>query len=356
MKWMIPQPMQPFSLEYGDRCLLPGTSFVIQAFPCCVKLSPLSAPLCPVAEVALEGTGYVQKFMIQQNIRKQAVAVRSTFDQGLLALKIFQEQGAIWLEVTRSTLLSASLSWQNEKIPLEKGNRLKLHEASLHKEPRELETLFLGVTKKQDWRAMLRRQSLAEVLPALFQIGQMYEAQEKGQEQWLVLQQLDRALQSGDHGQIEPALKQLTFQPFLPFMIPSKYDLEYRGAFRGVETEAAQEEDLLAWGARCIRKLFIQQNREGVLLLPHLLSAFPSGYLSNVKTPDFLCDLVWAKRKPLRIRIRAMKKGQATLHFPKGIKSCRLRKGREQKGMDFFSGQSVSFSPSEVFLLDRFQK
>ncbi len=262
----IKERLRPFSHLPGARCLIPGTSTEVVAYP--TKL------IVGGKELLLGVEGPLKTFTLMQDVERGCVT-------------IFSEKYCMHI-------------WPDGEVSEKKppaGNP---------------ERLFLGCTKKQEWEEMKRRIDMCEIFPLWFQLGQKMEA--KGS--FSLLEECQEAVASHRPERIVPAFKRLFQVGFGGLMVPRRRDEDFQGiCLDEVEGDTAI---LLSEGSRLIRSCFL----EGEHLLPNLPPEFPAGKLCTDQI-----DIEWTKKQVRRVVVRSAT--EPTLIFPRAIKRYRVTKKGE---------------------------
>ena len=146
MKITIAQRLRPFSHLPGASCVIPWSSFKVQAFPALLIFENLNT--FEKHEYKLDWKGPVKEFTLELDLEKGVVWVYG---------KTLEGHRRICIEM------------QEAGIAIDK----KLVVSGAQVMPHPVERLSLGMSKKLDWELVLRRQEMAEILPIWFRLGQM---------------------------------------------------------------------------------------------------------------------------------------------------------------------------------------
>jgi hypothetical protein len=182
------------------------------------------------------------------------------------------------------------------------------------------ERLSLGSHKTLDWELVKRRRNLTEIFPVWFQLGQMVphvEAPKVG---------TAGLLKEVDKREVVPHFLKLFMAGFRGILSPRLNDELHQGILISSESVDACPLILLAEGAKLIRALFFQEEKEGWALLPNLPPEFHAGRFLNLRSSvgDEI-DLEWSKKLLRRVTIRAAQTCTIALRFQKALKSYRVQ-------------------------------
>ena len=136
----IRERLRPFSHQRGAKCLLPGTSVQIQAFPHLLHIGSL--------EIPLDNDPLNRDSTLQQDLERNCVWV---FGKNFRIKLTAKPDGVEMILNKKSIFFPMAL----EEII-----------------PKEIERLSLGSNKAQDWDLILRRFDLKEILPPLYFLSQ----------------------------------------------------------------------------------------------------------------------------------------------------------------------------------------
>lgn len=131
--------MNPFSRSLGTKCLVPGSSLVVEAFPTRIF----------VGEHILDLPRGGQNFLVEQDLQKNEVRIAS----GTHRVRVGFARGGVSVFDRKEELLHIP------HIPPPQPPKFRL---------------FLGSHKKLDWTRVMDRCSIAEFLPILSTLGQKY--------------------------------------------------------------------------------------------------------------------------------------------------------------------------------------
>lgn len=329
MKITIAERLKPFSHTPGALCLIPGTSWEIEAFPALIRLEKKY-------ELSLHITGPVKDFTLEQDLEKNSVSVFGKAKEGFYRLLFEGKTGGIDV-----TILNAPIGFLVNGKPLRAHERLFFADDIEFFLPKIWERLSLGVSKVQDWDLVLRRFDLREILPVLYGLSQKLPYQQPQP-----LTGTGRLLAEGN-------LEAFCRAAFSKILIPRLNDDQHQGLVS--ETSAGTNPCILLQEAyRQIRSLFFEEEGNVLKILP--ACDFPAGRMTRVQVSEIgEIDLEWASSTLRRGILRAAVSGEVAI-APKGLHSFRVRTTPSQRGSRHPSGEPLQVESGKTYFLDRFHR
>lgn len=322
MKIKIAERLRPFSLIPGAACVIPGSSFVIEAFPTLLRIAG--------REWKMPLTGPITGFTVQQDLEKNAVLIFGRAKEGYFRIRV---------EATGSGFQITS-----EKGPLKSAH---IDAEVLYLSKPIFERLSLGSHKSQDWDQVQRRCDLKEILPVLFCLGQKIPL--------IPPQPLTgtaRLLEwPDDRRGLSSAIEAFFKAAFKNILVPRLRDDQHQGL---APEEPIQGDPffLLQEGAKKIRSLFFRQNERRLSFLPNLPIPFDSGRMLGIQAPGIgEIDFEWSKKILRRIILRATTSGEVLFELQNEIKTFRAGKKKKLK-----RDEPLLLEIGKTYHLDRFQK
>ncbi|HEX4840410.1 MAG TPA: hypothetical protein VFU89_08220 [Rhabdochlamydiaceae bacterium] len=332
MKITIAERLRPFSHLPGASCVIPWSSYKLQAFPAMLIFENLrtfekhEVPLVP-----LGWKGPVKEFTVELDLEKGVVWVYGKTVDGHRRLCIeMQEDG---IAIDKRVVVSAA--------------RLVTH---------PIERLSLGMSKKLDWELVARRQEMAEILPVWFRLGQMVPSG------GTVKVGTASLLQECEKLDVTETYLKLFLTGFEGILCPRLSDTSYQG----IVPEGKFSESpliLLTEGMKYIRALFFKETDQSWEFLPCLAPEFHAGRVVELTTKaGDKIDFEWSKKSLQKVVIHAESSREIFLSIPKPFNFCRLRtspgdKGdRGEKGSRHFFEKSLRLLSGQKLFLDRFEK
>lgn len=320
----IAQRYRPFSHLPGSRCLIPGTGYVVEAYPTLIRIKDLKGTL--IKEVLIDVQGPLKQFTQVQDLERGCVTLLSEL-------------------YTLHVLPTLEISFQkNPPLP-----------PLISKE-----RLSLGSHKKQEWQGIRQRLDFREIFPLWFRLGSLLSLPPSVEEHrgtFSLLQQCRAACVAHRPEWIIPAFERLFLCGFGHLLVPRTMDEDYHGILKSHELPSLDPLYLLSEGAALIRSLFLMNEGHEITILPNLPPEFFAGRMVNLMTPPYgSIDLEWSKKTIRRLQFHATTTGEILLHFRPSITQYRLRQNREERGRVCANGESLVIKSGSHYLLDQFQK
>jgi hypothetical protein len=322
MKIKIAERLRPFSLIPGASCVLPGSCFVLEAFPTQLRIAG--------REWKMPLTGPVTGFTLQQDLEKNCVYVFGKAKEGYFRVRVEASDSGFQITAEKGPLKSAFIE---AEVP--------------YVSKILFERLSLGNHKSQDWDQVQRRCDLKEILPVLFCLGQKIPLLPPqpltGTARLLELPE--------DRKQLPAALEALFKAAFRNILVPRLMDDQHQGLVVE-EPGLGNPFFLLQEGAKRVRALFFKQNERRLSFLPNLPIPFDSGRMLGLQAPGIgEIDIEWSKKILRRVILRATTSGEVLFDLQNEIKSFRVGKKKKLK-----SNEPLLLEAGKTYNLDRFQK
>jgi len=319
MKITIAERLKPFSHVPGATCVIPWSSYKVQAFPALLIFEDLMT--FQKHEYHLGWKGPVLDFTLELDLEKGVVWVYG---------KTLDGHRRICIQMTE------------EGIAIDK--KLVLPGAKVN--PHSLERLSLGMSKTLDWEKVTRRHLMAEIFPIWFRLGQM------------VPQGAGTAgfLDEDEKRDIAAVYLKLFLAGFEGILAPRLSDTDHQGIvpegfFSGSPLA------LLSEGAKSIRSLFFKESSQSWDFLPCLSPEFHAGRFIQMETKaGDKIDFEWSKKLLKKVIIHAESEREILISVPKPLKSCRLRTSLKEKGTRHLMEKPLVLMPGQILFLDRFEK
>ena len=308
MRIKIENKLRPFSHQPGTRCLIPYTTWEVEAFPSLLKFRDLASS--EKKEVCLQVKGPVKGFTLIQDLEKGRVEVVGRGQAGYFRQQITPEEYPFL-----------------KKFDLPKSNM----------------RLSFGVHKKQDWDLVKRRLEMVEVFPFWVRLSKLipeWTLPQKSVGTMLLLDEVENGsfFQAGFQGILSPRLN----------------DENHLGLIEEREVEGCPL-GLLHEGARRILSLFFEQEGSRVHILPRLPKDFHAGRIvSLMTTGGDVLDLEWSKKQIKKVILLPAKDSEVELVLKKGLKSYRIRKSLRQRGERQNASTPLQLKAGQTLYLDRF--
>jgi hypothetical protein len=323
MKITIAERLKPFSHLPGASCVIPWSSYKVQAFPALLIFENLNT--FEKHEYKLDWKGPVKEFTLELDLEKGVVWVYGKTLEGHRRICIEMQEAGIAID---------------KKLVIS-GTRLM---------PYPVERLSLGMSKKLDWELVSRRQEMAEILPIWFRLGQMVPLSGKAKVGTASL------LQECEKLEVTTNYLKLFLAGFEGVLCPRLSDT----AHQGIVSEGKFSESpliLLTEGAKYIRALFFKETDKSWDFLPCLSPEFHAGRFVQLTTKaGDKIDFEWSKKLLQKVMIHSESDREMIICLPKPLTSCRLRTSLKEKGIRHFFEKPLRLAPSQKLFLDRFEK
>jgi hypothetical protein len=296
MKIAIAQKLRPYSHIPGAMCALPGTRFIVEAFPTLIRIENLEIPI---------GDAPAPEFTLQQDLESNCVWV-------------FSKKYRLRIKARAD-----GIECNDRFFPIQMDFHL----------PEQWERLSLGKQKAQDWDLVWRRFDLAEILPVLYGLGQKIPA-------------VPPQPHTGTARLLDGDLEPLCRAAFHKILVPRLRD-DQRQGYCADEQALGNPFYLLQEAAQRIRSRFFRQQERRLRFFPD--SSFPAGRMTNVQAPGIgTLDFEWSKRRLRRAIIRAVSDGETLLE------GCSFRMKTDPKEKGKRRAEAFFAESGKTYFLDQF--
>jgi hypothetical protein len=325
MRWCEirkPRSLMPFSHRPGVRVGIPGTPYVVKAFP--TRLQILDEKDEVLKEHLFDGEGPIKGFTVFSDLERGAVSVVS--------------------DIYRYHILPT--------LEIQKGRKPPLSDA-----PKE--ELFLGSLKQLKWEAVAERLDPKEILPLWHRLGVLLSLPECSLEEvglYTLIAKCRFLCEQKEHAKMLTPLMQLFQAGFNDTLVARPLDTQYQGMVADLRQLPFPAYFLLSEGAHLIRSFFYQEIEGQPSFLPHLPSECFSGSMHHIDTRFGIFHFRWTKKQLREVWLEAKANATYTPHFQKGLKKCRLRQSVRDRGQSFVCGESFEINSGHDYVWDRFEK
>jgi hypothetical protein len=323
MKISIAERLKPFSHVPGASCVIPWSSYKVQAFPALLIFENLTD--FQKHEYRLSWKGPVLDFTLELDLEKGVVWVYGRTMEGYRRICIEMTDDGVSID-------------KKLMIPGTKVN------------PHSLERLSLGVSKALDWELVSRRHEMVEIFPIWFRLGQMVLKTGTAKVGTAAL------LQECEKSEVADIYLKLFLAGFEGILCPRLSDTDHQG----IVTEGHFSESpliVLTEGARYIRSLFFKETAESWSFLPCLSPEFHAGRFLQLETKiGDKIDFEWSKKLLQKVIIHSASEREILICLPKPLKSCRLRTSLKGKGSRHSMEKPLILASRQALFLDRFEK
>lgn len=360
----IAERLKPFSHVPGTSTILPGLGYQVQIFPCLIRVYHLkeSTPVL-LEEVEMGLTGPVEQFTVCNDLEKGRVSIGGKTADGWIRYHLVSAQQTKGVRLVADRVPVGGLKLRQKGIErvLQIHDDHDLIEESAAFTPYQLplcDRLSLGNHKAQEGELIRRRLCLAEIFPLWHRLGQLVPVEQMQNCQggtWALLDKCRQCVQHNKPEETEQAWIHLILAGFSSLFVPRLEDAEYQGLTQPLNACTLSPLALLSEGARLIRQLFVQQEQEKVMILPHLLPSLPYGRLLQVPLEGGgWISLEWTKKVIRRLIIYAAQDQDLLLQFRSNVRSYRLYQHTKDKGTRQECSSLLSLKKNCHYLFDNF--
>lgn len=307
------QYLHPFSHKLGACCLIPKTSYFVQAFPAKLFVFELNNVKKPIKEIILP---YANGITLQLDLESFCV-------------HIFSDKFSFYLN--------------HELILLKKRP----------KKEQGLERICFGITKKQEMERIAQRADMQEIFPIWFRLGQFFELPPLVEKKGIFSLIEDCEQKIGCKEEILQAFLTLFKASFRSIFLPRTEDDEWQNLFPSVDVKSSSLY-LFREGWRLIRQLIFIEQENTLHFLPHLPSKLVSGRAYDLHWTAGRLHLEWSKHKIRKVTVMVEKEIEIKIHSPNISAFCfQPLNGKKI----FYSENDAKFSLDKgIYIFNRFQK
>lgn len=328
---------RPFSHRPGTSYVLPGTSLVFTLFPTLIRWHDLSSTESG-AELRLQVTGPVDGFTSQINIERRFITVWGHAKEGYYKYRIQPDGQHFSITTFKDLALEGEYKESDQSI-----------------QPPEIERLYLGVSKKQEWELIQQRCDLKELIPIWYAMSQHAPACPCDEKSSLY-QQCNILIEHREIEKIGDAFVSLFKAAFSGVFVPRLQDDDHHG-FTLPPFFSSSPLGLLSTSRQTIRKLFVQLEENRVDILPTLPVEFHCGKFIQIKLGDYgELDIEWTKKTIRRLVFRCRKDAELQFLFQNHLKRFRSRITGSNQYSKVDCGETLEFVSGKTYLFDNFQK
>ena len=298
----ISQKFKPFANRPGTACLIPGSSWVVQAYPTLLRILGEKEH-----EIFLRLTGPIEQFTLMQDVDRQAVFVYGYAKEGYFNFKIFHVGKNVLVKLYRGNSIVCVINGAN--VSLNKGDIINVPVDDAGFKLDRKEYLHLGINKKLNWDMVEKRSDLREIFPVVFLLGQFISPYVDS-----------NFLSPSSYSEFKMVFKSM----FSGILVPTFDNGNSFGFDHDLSCEFASPVVLLRKMYEQVRKLFIYE-ADSIEILPTLYAEFHCGRMVDVELKDCIISLEWTKCNVRRLTIFAKKSSELVFKFTKEISSFRLR-------------------------------
>ncbi|MCB1212708.1 MAG: hypothetical protein KDK40_00250 [Chlamydiia bacterium] len=346
-------PLRPFSHHLGTTLLLPRSPLVVRCFP--TRLEFLSVDHLdkdtPLGSLEWRNSGPIEGFTVRFDMDRERVELWGHSEKGLFHY-IF------WWSGDHLQLKTRRLPSEIEGPFIEGSIACKVISGGEERAVHSSNNLYLGVSKKQEWESIARRNSLREFLPFLYRQGEWYpEIPPPTGGVGEIFSQWKQKIDESDASTCEKLIGSLFSTGYRDFCTPTLVDSFHRGYGLSQPTEDDRALAICSTFSELLRRHFVRCDDRKIHLLPLLLPSLRCGRLIGIELGEGnRLDLEWSKKEVRRCVLRIATPRPFQFVEAKGMQSFRLRRESEQMGKRFLVGDVLPIDTSGNYLLDQFTK
>jgi hypothetical protein len=363
-----------FSHEAGTYALIPLTNVSVTIFPCKIAIANKE-----IYFPTLKGP--VDDFTIMQDLEKGFITVYGTTIEGYFRYRLFSYDNNIRMHFEKlwqpTIELAIKSRFKKEKISVKEKGFLDIN-INHFTFAKGQEILSLGVNKTLDINLVQRRCDMKEILPLWLFIGSTMNFKEENHDgNMALLHDITKLIDNNQKHLLENSFMSAFKASFDGMFVPKLFDDKWLGILHqnskvnpglkaweyfileGVSSKRINKKHnpflILQEGSKLIRKMFFQQDKDSIYILPALPTAFTSGKFINIKCNNIgTLHLQWSKGIPFYMIFTANLDYDLKIVWPRGIKTLRLRGENMKKKISALD--NIKVKQGKTYLFDRFQK
>lgn len=345
---------RPFTHEVGQPVLVPGSNLILTLYPTRCECTLFGSSEV-VQTATFDTPSPAHEFEVMQDIQRQRVIVRASFNQGLLSYYITASEGKAYLKCTRSGV-ATTLRLQDREEALTQGARFTLlHQVSHNEYNREV-VLHMGCFKKQHLPSMQSRFSLSELLPFFFMLGKTYPDKSPWDlpilEEDHPLKALSEAVEVNDKETLPQIIQTLYRSSFRGLLAPI-FDQDHH--WGGAQVSGVDQQTFLVTLYKLVRSLFIRWDGKKLTLLPCLPKKCAAGRLQHMNLGSQLTiSFRWSKKRLFEVQMKAHEACTFSLDIKGYAHGYRYRENRAEKGERRETAE-FTLKARQTIYLDRWQ-
>lgn len=345
-----PRYLPLFSSKPGVKVALPGSEFIIQAFPTALRVF-----LCRsdgfelVRELFFLKLGVPQDWRVVLDSMRRIVCIEGRGANGFFRIRIDETEDGLSLRPTKGPL---EVQNHDQTTTLEKGEPLLLSQSAYVPVRFPMPRLLLGCNKAFNWDRISSSPEMNEVLPLWYQFGAASSLIEEPSS--TLFGSVIQSIRTKDAKAIFPSFEALFRAGIEGMFVPKREDNLFLGYEMPVWPEEMQLSSVLNHVATAIRALFLTEEGSVVDLLPCLPCECVSGRLLHEKLfSGHTIIIEWRKSVLRRVLLRADHDGLVTFRASLRTGYLRtLRKPGRKKQIQL--GEPIEVRQGEEYLLDNF--
>ena len=324
---------------------------IVKAYPTRLTIKPLDGNH-PTCSFAIKLKGPLKGFTLMQELEKGFVRIYGKAKEGNFSLRLKAEAFALTLKVEKSPKEGIFFLFEEGERWLDRTQTLDLvplSEKRVLKSP--IEKIHLGCHKKQDWTFVQRRLNLEEILPFWFALGSQSPHEPSHFEgAATLLRECEQAIERKDRLEIGSLFLKLFQVGFYGMLTPRLFDTDFQGILPEKPPTHKPAIVLLEYGAKLIKKLFLDIKDSTLFILPCLPVEIDAGSFQGAKFSNRLkVDIKWSKKVIRCVTLHSYADQNLRFSLQK-VKSFRL--GRKRLPREAL----LELKGGKTYFFDRFER
>ncbi|MEC8306593.1 MAG: hypothetical protein VXZ72_01895 [Chlamydiota bacterium] len=346
-----PKGFRPFTENMGQTLLLPHTAWSFTLQPQRLHFQSLEGGV--EEEITLHWPGGVRHLMAFQELDRGGI---TCFIDKRWRYRLLPHEGGMRLTLLRSPPEGISVGFSGKKQTLHRGEGVDIPWGKRIIDPQVKTMIHCGVHKALCWERLVRRNSLAEILPLWHHLGRGYPSlalSNLGNGE--LVEGLKAAIVERNRLKTEPLLLDLFAVAFSQGGAPTFHDPHQRGLTPPL-TSPPSALPLLGSLSSLLLSLFLRMEGERLQLFPCLPPSLHCGNITGYSAwgGGLLIALRWVKRRPFQLTLSPARSGSIAIDLPKGLTSFRVRDGRGDSGHRYRGGDPLTLIAGKTYQIDRF--
>lgn len=345
-----PRYLPLFSSTPGVKISIPGSSYVVQAFPTALRLFLCRQDgLDTVRDVTFPKLGPVQGWRVLLDAMRRILCIEGRGPAGFFRLRLDLSSEGLSM---RSMKGPVELH-DHELISLKKNESLVLGQSPVGPRSFPMPRLILGCNKAFNWDRISALPDMSEVLPLWYQFG--YGGLVADEPPSTLFGVLLESIREKKRVDIFPAFDALFRAGTEGMFVPKKIDDLFLGYALPAWPEGMELSTIQAHVCSLIRSLFLTEEGAVVDLLPCLPKECVCGRLLHEGLASgHTISIEWRKGVLRRMFMKAAHDGLVT--FKASARSGYIRSLRTpMRKRPFLLGEPLEVRQGEEYLLDNFQ-
>ena len=331
----------------------------MEVFPTFLRLQEKAQNQEIAIKFALQGP--MRDFVVFMDLQKGKIQVQGFSRAGFFRYVVYVKEQSIHIDFIKKPKnftyhITANFAVEIEET--EKGIRAFSQDIKTYALEDTYEKLFLGCSKKQDIDKIRKRENMQEVFPLWYAMGKYFPKTSMPSAKIQTLfANWEKAIDTRSKELLSTLFVSLFRVGFTSLLLPRLVDTEHQGIIENEEKYPEQYPHFVIHeGARLIRRLFFQKEKEQIFILPCLPIELHTGKFINIQEDVITLHIEWSKKQIKKILCKAKQDCILQWHLPSSIKSFRLRFAKNNKGKILKNSSKIPMQKGVTYCLDRFTK